>query len=148
MPQPPKPSEPIRRALATCALAALTTTAALAQDTKLTVWSDPARASVFETYSKADNGVTLDVVTVAPDELVTKLQLAMRAGSEVPDVIWMSTIDVAAQLSTRRSNFLMDLTGKVDEASSPSSPPTPTRRATRTASSCACATTWRSTSPG
>ena len=90
--------------------------AAQAQDTTLTVWSDPTRASVFEEYAAADNGVTLDVITVAPDELVTKLQLAMRAGSDVPDVIWMSTIDVAAQLSTRRSDYLMDLTGMVDEA--------------------------------
>lgn len=89
---------------------------AAAQDTSLTVWSDPTRASVFEAYDAADNSVSLDIVTVAPDELVTKLQLAMRAGSDVPDVIWMSTIDVAAQLSTRRSDYLMDLGGMVDEA--------------------------------
>ena len=99
-----------------CAVGLAAPALAQAQDVTLQVWSDPTRMSVFEAYDAADNGVSLDISTVAPDELVTKLQLAMRAGSDVPDVVWMSTIDVAAQLSTRRTDYLLDLAPYVDEA--------------------------------
>ncbi|WP_421724667.1 ABC transporter substrate-binding protein [Bauldia sp.] len=103
--------------IATAALAtALTAGAAVAEDPiSLTVWSDTPRLTYFEAYDKANEDIDLTVVTVAPADLVAKLQLSMRAGSDIPDVIFMSSIAYGAQLSTRRSNYLMDLTDKVPQ---------------------------------
>lgn len=104
-------------AAATGMAAMLSVGAAQAQDTiSLTVWSDTPRLTYFEAYDQANENIELDVVTVAPADLVAKLQLSMRGGSDMPDVIFMSSIDYGAQLSTRRSNYLMDLTDKVPQA--------------------------------
>lgn len=101
-------------AAATGVAALLSVGAAQAQDViSLTVWSDTPRLAYFESYDNQNENIELEVVTVAPADLVAKLQLSMRAGSDMPDVIFMSSIDYAAQLSTRRSNYLMDLTDKV-----------------------------------
>ncbi len=92
-------------------------TTAMAQDAvTINVWSDTPRLDAFAAYDASHDNVTLNVVTVAPADLVTKLQLAMQADSEIPDVIFMSDINYAAQLSTRRSNYLMDLTDIVPQA--------------------------------
>lgn len=91
--------------------------AALAQDqVTLNVWSDTPRLTMFDLYDKTHDGVTLNVTTVAPADLIAKIQLAMQAKSEIPDVIFMADIGYTAQLSTRRSNYLMDLTDKVPQA--------------------------------
>ncbi|MDP1731609.1 MAG: extracellular solute-binding protein [Devosia sp.] len=96
---------------------ALLAGAATAQDAiTLNVWSDTPRLATFEAYDQSHDNVTLNVVTVAPTDLVAKLQLAMQARSEIPDVIFMSDIGYGAQLSTRRSNYLMDLSDKVPQA--------------------------------
>ena len=71
---------------------------------------------MFDLYDKTHDGVTLNVTTVAPADLIAKIQLAMQAKSEIPDVIFMADIGYTAQLSTRRSNYLMDLTDKVPQA--------------------------------
>jgi ABC-type glycerol-3-phosphate transport system substrate-binding protein len=90
---------------------------AIAQDAvTLNVWSDTPRLDAFAAYDASHDGVTLNVTTVSPADLVTKIQLAMQAGSDIPDVIFMSDINYAAQLSTRRSNYLMDLTTLVPQA--------------------------------
>jgi len=90
---------------------------ALAQDqVTLNVWSDTPRLAMFDLYDQTHDNVTLNVTTVSPGDLIAKIQLAMQAKSEIPDVIFMSSIDYAAQLSTRRSNYLMDLTDKVPQA--------------------------------
>ena len=81
----------------------------------LNVWSDTPRLTMFDLYDKTHDKVTLNVTTVAPTDLIAKLQLAMQAKSQIPDVIFMSDIGYSAQLSTRRSNYLMDLTGKVSQ---------------------------------
>ena len=81
----------------------------------LNVWSDTPRLTMFDLYDKTHDKVTLNVTTVAPTDLIAKLQLAMQAKSEIPDVIFMSDIGYSAQLSTRRSNYLMDLTDKVSQ---------------------------------
>ncbi len=81
----------------------------------LNVWSDTPRLDGFAAYDAGHDNVTLNVTTVAPADLVTKIQLAMQAGSDIPDVIFMSDINYAAQLSTRRSNYLMDLTSLVPQ---------------------------------
>ncbi|MCV6591576.1 MAG: ABC transporter substrate-binding protein [Silicimonas sp.] len=80
---------------------------------KLTVWSDTARIEPFKAFDTAHDNVELEIVTVAPPDQVAKLQLAMRSGDDVPDVIFMAELQQIAQLSTRRSNYLMDLSDKV-----------------------------------
>lgn len=82
---------------------------AVQAQTEIVVWSDTPRLPIFEAYDKAHPDVTFKTLTVSDDELVTKLQLAMRAKSEVPDVIFMASTPHAAQLSTRRTNYLLDL---------------------------------------
>ena len=90
---------------------------AVAQDAvTLNVWSDTPRLTMFDLYDQTHDNVTLNVTTVAPADLIAKIQLALQAKSEIPDVIFMSSIDYSAQLSTRRSNYLMDLTDKVPQA--------------------------------
>jgi len=105
------------RVLATAAMVAGFGTAALAADpVTLNVWSDTARLSLFAAYDEQHDTVTLNVVTVEPNDLLAKLQLGMQSSTEVPDVIFMSDIGYTAQLATRGSNYLMDLTGKVTDA--------------------------------
>lgn len=90
---------------------------ALAQDAvTLNVWSDTPRLAGFEAYDKSHDNVTLNIVTVSPADLIAKIQLAMQAKSEIPDVIFMSDIGYTSQLSTRRSNYLMDLTDRIPQA--------------------------------
>lgn len=92
-------------------------TGAMAQDViTLNVWSDTPRLDAFAAYDASHDNIILNVVTVAPADLVTKLQLAMQAGSEIPDIIFMGDIGFSAQLSTRRSDYLMDLTDVVPQA--------------------------------
>lgn len=89
---------------------------AMAQDAvTLNVWSDTPRLTMFDLYDKTHDNVVLNVVTVSPGDLIAKIQLALQAKSEIPDVIFMSDIGFTAQLSTRRSNYLLDLTGKVSD---------------------------------
>ncbi len=96
---------------------ALSAGTAIAQDAvTLNVWSDTPRLTMFDLYDKTHDNVTLKVTTVAPTDLIAKIQLALQAKSEIPDVIFMADIGYTAQLSTRRSNYLMDLTDKVPQA--------------------------------
>jgi len=89
---------------------------AMAQEVTLNVWSDTPRLDMFALYDKTHDNVALNVTTVAPADLVAKIQLALQAKSQIPDVIFMADIGYTAQLSTRRSNYLMDLTDKVPQA--------------------------------
>src|SRR5688500_18583431 len=67
--------------------------AAMAQDAvTLNVWSDTPRLTMFDLYDKTHDNVTLNVTTVAPADLIAKIQLALQAKSEIPDVIFMSDI--------------------------------------------------------
>jgi multiple sugar transport system substrate-binding protein len=87
--------------------------AAVAADpVALTVWSDTPRLPTFAAYQKAHPDVKLDVVTIG-DDMVAKLQLALRAKSQIPDVIFMADVNFASMLATRRANYLMDLTNAV-----------------------------------
>jgi len=89
---------------------------AVAQEVTLNVWSDPVRLTMFDLYDKTHDNVKLNVTTIDPAGLVAKIQLGLQSKSEVPDVIFMNDIGYAAQLSTRRSNYLLDLTDKVPQA--------------------------------
>lgn len=107
----------VRGALMAGGVMTLIGSAALAQDAvTLTVWSDTPRLPTFAAYDEARENVTLNVVTVDPGDLLAKLQLAMQAGTEMPDAIFMADIGFTSQLSTRTSNYLMDLTSLVPEA--------------------------------
>lgn len=97
------------------ALAALVAAPALADPIKLTVWADTARVEPFKAFDAAHDDIDLDIVTVAPPDQTAKLQLAMRSGDDVPDVIFMAELTQVAQLSTRRSNYLMDLSKSVSK---------------------------------
>lgn len=105
--------------LVQAALAAATATTiglsapAFAQST-LTVWGDTLRVESFQAYDEITEDVTLDIVTVAPEEVVTKLQLALRASSGVPDLIFISDAPNSAMLHTRRADYLMELEGVID----------------------------------
>ncbi|MBO9402931.1 extracellular solute-binding protein [Shimia sp. R9_3] len=103
-----------KRILLTTVAAALAAGSATADPVKLTVWSDTARIEPFKAFEAAHDNIELDIVTVAPPDQTAKLQLAMRSGDDVPDVIFMAELQQIAQLSTRRSNYLMDLSDKVD----------------------------------
>lgn len=83
---------------------------------KLTVWGDTLRVESYKAYGAATGGVELDIVTVAPEETVTKLQLALRAGSGIPDLVFISDAPNSAMLATRRTDYLMKLEGHVDAA--------------------------------
>ena len=90
-------------------------TAAAQHQIQLTVWSDTERLGAFDAYRQAHPDIDLTVVTVAPSDLVAKLQLALRARSDVPDAIFMSSLDYVNMLSTRRSNYLLELSDLVSQ---------------------------------
>jgi ABC-type glycerol-3-phosphate transport system substrate-binding protein len=97
------------------ALGLLGSGAFAADPVTLNVWSDTPRLTMFALYGTTHPDVKLNVTTVSPADLVAKIQLALQAKSEIPDVIFMSDIGYTAQLSTRRANYLMDLTDKVPQ---------------------------------
>lgn len=97
------------------ALLACAATATRAEEVQLTVWSDTARIAAYEAFDAAHDSIALDIVTVAPAEQTAKLQLALRSGDGVPDAIFMAELTQIAQLSTRRSDYLMDLTGMIGQ---------------------------------
>lgn len=104
-----------RSALAIAGGITLMAGTAVAQEVTLNVWSDPVRLTMFDLYDQTHDNVKLNVTTIDPAGLVAKIQLGMQSRSEVPDVIFMNDIGYAAQLSTRRSNYLLDLTGLVPQ---------------------------------
>ncbi|MCG7495039.1 ABC transporter substrate-binding protein [Thalassobius sp. Cn5-15] len=96
--------------------AAICATGAFAQDkVKLLVWGDPVREPFYQAFDEARDDIDVEFVSVARNEMVAKLQLALRSGEGVPDAIFMQDVNFAAQLSTRRANYLMELSDKVDQ---------------------------------
>ena len=87
--------------------------AVVAQDIKLNVWADSVRVPMFEQYAK--DGVELNITTISAPDLVAKIQLAMQAGTEVPDVVFFNNVSYTAQLATRRSNFVLDLSDLIPQ---------------------------------
>lgn len=101
---------------ATAAIALLAPVAPATAQATLTAWGDTLRVEQYKAYDASNENVTLETVTVAPEETVTKLQLALRAGSGIPDLIFISDAPNSAMLATRRADYLMRLEGRVDEA--------------------------------
>lgn len=93
--------------------ASLLASSAVADDTKLLVWGDPVREPIYQAFADA-KGIEVEMVSVSNQELIAKLQLALRSGEGIPDAIFMADVNFAAQLSTRRVNYLMELSDKVD----------------------------------
>lgn len=109
--------KPTIRSLMLALAAAQMGTAAVAQETvELLVWSGPVRLPFYEAFDASRDDVSLDHVTVATNEIITKLQLALRTGEGIPDAVFLPDTNFAAQLSTRRANYLMELSGKVDQS--------------------------------
>ncbi len=101
-------------------VAALAAGVVMADPVKLIVWSDTARIEPFKAFDAAHDDIELEVVTVAPPDQTAKLQLAMRSGDDVPDAIFIADLQQIAQLSTRRSNYLMDISDKLASSVVPS----------------------------
>jgi multiple sugar transport system substrate-binding protein len=85
-----------------------------AAQTELTVWGDTLRVQSYAAYDELTSDVSLNVVTVAPEETVTRLQLALRTGTGVPDLVFISDAPNSAMLASRQSDYLMRLEGRVD----------------------------------
>lgn len=107
------PSGMIVQGIVALSIMAAATASSVAQ-TKLTVWGDTLRVNSYKAYDALMTDIDLDIVTVAPEETVTKLQLALRAGSSIPDLVFISDAPNSAMLATRRTNYLMELEGRVD----------------------------------
>lgn len=101
---------------ATAAALTLAAGAATAEEITLSVWSDTPRLPTFEAYDAAHDDVTLNTLTVDPNDLVGRIQLALQAGSDLPDVVFMSDIGFTAQLSARGSNYLLELNDLVPQS--------------------------------
>ena len=82
----------------------------------LLVWSDATRVPAFERYQKTHPNAALRVVTVDPNTIVAKIRVAMMARAEVPDIIFITSINIPAQLTSRGANYLLDLTPLVPKA--------------------------------
>lgn len=95
-------------------LGAGVTSLAAQETTKLLVWGDPVREPFYQAFDQSRDDIEVEMVSVATNEIITKLQLALQSGEGVPDAIFMPDVNMAAQLSTRRANYLMELSDKVD----------------------------------
>lgn len=87
-----------------------------AAQTELTVWGDTVRVPSYQAYDAANEDVTLTIVTVAPEENVARLQLALRTNTGIPDLVFISDAPNSAMLASRQANYLMRLEGRIDEA--------------------------------
>lgn len=105
----------LSRTLAIAGAVGASATGVAAQDvTSLLVWGDPVREPFYQAFADSRPDIDVEMVSVATNEIVTKLQLALQSGEGIPDAIFMPDVNMAAQLSTRRANYLMELSDKVD----------------------------------
>lgn len=96
--------------------AAICATSAVAQDpVKLVVWGDPVRQPFYEAFDAARDNIELDFVSVARNEMIAKLQLALQTGEGIPDAMFLQDTNYAAPLKTRRVNYLMELQDKIPQ---------------------------------
>ncbi|MEP1588871.1 MAG: extracellular solute-binding protein [Tateyamaria sp.] len=91
-------------------------TGASAQDAaKLLVWGDPVRQPFYEAFDAARDNIELEFVSVARNEMIAKLQLALQTGEGIPDALFLQDTNFAAPLKTRRVDYLMELQDKVPQ---------------------------------
>ena len=79
----------------------------------INVWTDVVRLPQLQDYATKNPKIPLNITTVSPDDLVAKLQVLMKARGDIPDVIWMSDPNQESRLSTRLTNYLLDLSSVV-----------------------------------
>ena len=86
-------------------------------DAIITIWTDDARKPGFEAYQAANPDVKLDILTVDGNQYATKIQLANKAGSGWPDIIYPLSTSLHAQLaSAQYEYFSQPLDGIVDQS--------------------------------
>ncbi|MFC4244931.1 ABC transporter substrate-binding protein [Gryllotalpicola reticulitermitis] len=83
------------------------------QDPKapLTIWVDAARQPQAEAYAKAhpSEKITVDVIDATQGVNTQKISLAEKAGSGVPDVVFIGAPDEAANLAANPINYALPL---------------------------------------
>lgn len=84
----------------------------------LTVWVDADRAPQAQAYAKAHPDVKITVATVdaAQGANTSKIALAEKAGSGVPDVIFLGSPDEISSLNANPINYPLALNGVVPQA--------------------------------
>lgn len=82
----------------------------------LLVWSDATRVPAFQAYQQSHPDAKLRIVTVDPNQIVAKIKVAMAAHADVPDIIFITSVNIPAQLTTARGGYLLDLTSLVPKA--------------------------------
>lgn len=97
-------------------LTAFTFIASGSNSSELLVWGDATRIPDFERYQAANPDISMRIVTVNPADAPAKIQLAMKAGEEVPDALFMDSITWPSQLTGKNRDYLLDLRPYVDQA--------------------------------
>ncbi len=82
---------------------------ASAQSEEILVWTDPARLAGFQMYQKIHPDVKMRIVTVDQGEQVAKIRLTTQAGAGSPDVIFMGSQPMPAQLADPEIDYLLHL---------------------------------------
>ena len=77
------------------------------------IWSDPVRLPTFKTYAENHPNVDATIDTVAGDTFATKVQLAVRAKSGVPDALFAANTSLSAVFASKRQPYGMDLTDNI-----------------------------------
>lgn len=89
----------------------------VAQDAKapLSVWVDAARLPQAQAYARAHPGVkiTINTIDAAQGVNTQKISLALKAGSGVPDVVFIGAPDEVAALSANPINYPLALNSVV-----------------------------------
>jgi ABC-type glycerol-3-phosphate transport system substrate-binding protein len=83
----------------------------------LTIWVDTTRADQAKEYAKAHPSTPIKVVTIDDTSGVdtTKLALAEKAGSGIPDVVFLGTPDEIAAIATNPINYPVALNNLVSK---------------------------------
>lgn len=80
------------------------------------VWADAVRKPGLEAFQKAHPEVKLDIQLVPLDQMLAKIQLANRAGSGWPDVVWVGDGSAPSLAAKQYDHFLQPLDGLIDDA--------------------------------
>jgi ABC-type glycerol-3-phosphate transport system substrate-binding protein len=104
--------------IAACSSGSASTTTATDAKAPLTVWVDADRAPQAQAYAKAHPDLMIKINTVDPAQgsNTSKIALAEKAGSGIPDVIFLGSPDEISTLSAKAINFPLALNELVPSA--------------------------------
>lgn len=104
--------------IAACSSGGASTTTSTDAKAPLTVWVDADRAPQAQTYAKAHPELTIKINTVDPAQgsNTSKIALAEKAGSGIPDLIFLGSPDEISTLSSKAINFPLALNDLVPSA--------------------------------